>query len=298
MTALVNLVNQHGVGMLNTIAPSIKLQIHAVRNTALRGVRGILHLLGAEITSYEPNQEVTKLKGMFGGLVDLATRAKAKAQSDETKFLLFAQEHLHVSQSQILQDLFVLYELQGKRNGYFVEFGATNGVDSNNSFVLEKHYGWSGILAEPGKVWHAQLRANRKSVIDTRCVWNETGRRLEFNEVQEPELSTINTYSHTDRYRESRARGSKYEVETVSLNELLRTHGAPKQIDYLSIDTEGSEYDILSKFDFDKYDIQVITCEHNYTEARGKIFELLSAKGYLRKFELFSQVDDWYVRST
>ena len=257
----------------------------------------MLHLLGAEITSYEPNQEVIKLKGMFGGLVELATRAKITTQSDETKFLLFAQEHLHVSQSQILQDLFVLYELQGKRNGYFVEFGATNGIDCSNSFVLEKHYGWSGILAEPGKVWHAQLRANRKNAIDTRCVWNETGHRLEFNEVHEPELSTINTYSHTDRYRESRARGSKYEVETVTLNELLRAHGAPSHIDYLSIDTEGSEYDILSNFDFVKYDIRVITCEHNYTEAREKIFKLLSAKGYVRKFELFSQVDDWYVRS-
>ena len=63
--------------MLNTIAPSIKLQIHAVRNTTLRGVRGMLHLLGAEITSYEPNQEVIKLKGMFGGLVELATRRKS-----------------------------------------------------------------------------------------------------------------------------------------------------------------------------------------------------------------------------
>ncbi len=257
----------------------------------------MLHLLGAEITSYEPNQEVTKLKEIFGGLVELATRAKVTTQSDETKFLLFAQEHLHISQSQILQDLFVLHELQEKQNGYFVEFGATNGVDCSNSFVLEKHYGWSGILAEPGKVWHAQLRANRKNAIDTRCVWNETGQRLEFNEVQEPELSTIDTYSHTDRYRESRARGSKYEVETVTLNELLRTHGAPSHIDYLSIDTEGSEYDILSKFDFDKYDIRVITCEHNYTEAREKIFRLLSSKGYVRKFELFSQVDDWYVRS-
>lgn len=191
----------------------------------------------------------------------------------------------------------MLYALQRKQNGYFVEFGATNGVDSSNSFLLEKHYGWSGILAEPGRVWHAQLRANRKNAIDTRCVWSESGQRLEFNEVQEPELSTINAYSHTDRYRESRIRGSKYEVETVTLNELLRTHGAPSHIDYLSIDTEGSEYDILSKFDFEKYDIRVITCEHNYTEARETIFKLLSAKGYVRKFELFSQVDDWYVRS-
>ena len=129
----------------------------------------MLHLLGAEITSYEPNQEVIKLKGMFGGLVELATRAKITTQSDETKFLLFAQEHLHVSQSQILQDLFVLYELRGKENGFFVEFGATNGIDSSNSFLLEKHYHWDGILAEPGRIWQEQLKKNRGSRIDCRC---------------------------------------------------------------------------------------------------------------------------------
>ena len=61
-------------------------------------------------------------------------------------------------------------------------------------------------------------------------------------------------------------------------------YNAPKNIDYLSIDTEGSEYEILKTFDFDKYNSKVITCEHNYTPARNKIYSLLSANGYQRKF--------------
>ena len=55
--------------------------------------------------------------------------------------------------------------------------------------------------------------------------------------------------------------------------------------------------EILAAFDFDKYSFSVITCEHNYTSAREKIFELLTSKGYTRKFEELSLWDDWYVKN-
>jgi hypothetical protein len=85
-----------------------------------------------------------------------------------------------------------------------------------------------------------------------------------------------------------------YEVETITLGDLLETHAAPRIIDYLSIDTEGSEFEILSNFDFEKRLIRCITCEHNFTANRDKIFKLLSSKGYKRKFVEFSDCDDWY----
>ncbi len=78
---------------------------------------------------------------------------------------------------------------------------------------------------------------------------------------------------------------------------MLDKYQAPSKIDYLSIDTEGSEYEILSNFNFDKYQIQVITCEHNFTPAREQVLSLLTSKGYVRKFDKVSQFDDWYVRT-
>jgi FkbM family methyltransferase len=199
------------------------------------------------------------------------------------------------SRSQISQDIFVLAELKNKRGGYFVDFGATNGVDLSNSYLLEKHYGWNGILAEPARCWHEDLRKNRSAAIDTRCVWSETGHKLEFNETKVPELSTISKFNDVDDHRRARSYGETYEVETVSLTDLLDHYRAPREIDYLSIDTEGSEFEILSNFDFSKYRFSVITCEHNFTEMRERMNYLLTSHGYKRKHEALSRWDDWYV---
>lgn len=199
------------------------------------------------------------------------------------------------SHSQINQDMFVLAELNFKKDGYFVEFGATNGKDLSNTYMLEKELGWTGIVAEPAMVWRDDLIKNRSCYISFDCVWSRSNEEIEFNEVEHAELSTINDFSDNDWHAPSRAEGRKYKVYTVSLLDLLKQHNAPKEIDYLSIDTEGSEFEILSAFDFDAYKIKVITCEHNFTPMREKLFELLSSKGYTRKYTEFSRFDDWYV---
>jgi FkbM family methyltransferase len=199
------------------------------------------------------------------------------------------------SQSQHKQDLFVLSELGFKRDGYFVEFGATNGKDISNTWLLENTFGWTGIVAEPGKNWQEDLAKNRKCHVETKCVWSESGKVLTFNQTRNPDLSCINDYSNSDQWAAQRMNGTTYDVETISLNDLLEKYNAPTEIDYLSIDTEGSEFEILSNFDFDKYKIKVITCEHNHTPMREFIQQLLAVYGYVRKYPNLSDVDDWFV---
>ena len=199
------------------------------------------------------------------------------------------------SKSQVQQDLFVLHELDFKQGGYFVEFGAANGVDLSNTYLLEKELGWTGILAEPAKVWAEELANNRDCHIDFDCVWSKTGEVLDFNETTAAELSTVSQFSDSDEHASARANGNTYNVNTISLVDLLDKYDAPKEIDYLSIDTEGSEFEILNAFDFDKYKIKIITCEHNYTPMRGQILQLLQSKGYVRKYTEYSRFDDWYV---
>ena len=217
-----------------------------------------------------------------------------KLPEEHTSLLL---RHLGKSKSQLRQDLFVLSELGLKTNGFFVEFGATNGVDLSNTHLLETTFQWSGILAEPARCWHDSLRHNRRCHISTDCVWSKSNATLVFNEVDTAELSTINNFSSSDGHHQARNKGKTYDVRTISLIDLLERYAAPTQIDYLSIDTEGSEFEILNSFDFDKYQISVITCEHNFGFTRELIFNLLTSRGYTRRFEELSAWDDWYVKT-
>lgn len=223
---------------------------------------------------------------------------------------IFISPFLPYSKSQFAQDLFVLSELSTKAiEPFFVEFGATDGVQLSNTFLLEKRLGWKGILSEPARVWHDQLSKNRACAIDHRCVTDSTGSQVEFLETgnptakfsrSTPELSGIAKYADSgDWASKIRVANSKrYLVDTVSLNHLLSYHTAPRKVGYLSMDTEGSELLILQGFDFDKYAIQIITVEHNYnSDTRRMIYDLLTTKGYVRKHAEISGPDDWYTRN-
>ena len=225
----------------------------------------------------------------------------------DKNFLLYAlSKNLHLPSrknlevmentlSQLGQEIFVLCHLGFKQNGFFVEFGSCDGRNCSNTNLLENEFNWSGILAEPAKIWHEDLKKNRNVNIDYDCVWGKTGEKLTFNEVDAAVLSTIKNYSDCDKHTLSRQKGKIYSVNTISLEDLLIKHKAPKNIDYLSIDTEGSEYEILKNFNFDKYKFSVITCEHNFTPSREKIYELLTSNGYKRIFKELSKFDDWYI---
>ena len=251
--------------------------------------------LGIGITSYQNLVNLLE-KGSDRSHQDLEfIRALGPANYESTIALLSK------SRSELRQDLFVLSEvgyLERQRGGYFVEFGATNGIVHSNTYLLETEFSWSGILAEPARVWQKQLNQNRPyASIESLCVWKDSNSSLTFNETDVPGLCTIDSFSNKDSHRNTRLAGKRYEVQTISLNDLLKKHLAPKWIDYMSVDTEGSEYEILRSFNFDEYSIQIITVEHNYTPQRELIFGLLTSHGYKRKYEEISAYDDWYVKS-
>ncbi|HMP31919.1 MAG TPA: hypothetical protein PKD85_20110, partial [Saprospiraceae bacterium] len=120
------------------------------------------------------------------------------------------------SKSQILQDVFCLFATNFKENGYFVEFGATDGKNLSNTYLLEKKFNWNGILAEPCKKFHSDLNNNRNCIIDYRCVYTESNQNILFKESTIGELSTIISYSDTDHHKNNRESGIEYSVKTIS----------------------------------------------------------------------------------
>jgi FkbM family methyltransferase len=260
-----------------------------VRSMLRKFIKDALRTSNLALVRYQSFDEMARDRETVQALKWLA-----QLPDESARVLLAACQN---SKAQLKQDLFVLSELGFKRNGYFVEFGAASGVDLSNTYLLEKEFGWQGIVAEPARRWHPILRRNRSCHIETDCVWRESAATIVFNEVNEGEYSAIDSYSSLDLHRDKRERGTKYEVHTISLEDLLDKYKAPKVIDYLSIDTEGSEFDILQVFNFEKYRVRIITCEHNYEERRLQVAELLAKHGYVAKRQDISQFDDWYIDS-
>jgi len=202
--------------------------------------------------------------------------------------------------SDLRQDILALAVHQWRRDLYFVEFGALNGVRASNTWLLERDYGWTGIVAEPAQVFHDELQANRRCRIDMRAVAAETGRRLRFKETDtQLGLSGLMDYFKTGECHTKRrlaSQGREYDVDTVSLTDLLAQHGAPPHINYISMDTEGSELSILETFDFSRYTVGLWTIEHNYFDAdRSAIFDIMTRNGYERILTDLSTIDDWYI---
>ena len=198
------------------------------------------------------------------------------------------------SKSEVRQDIFFLNQINFKRDGFFVDIGASDGITFSNTYLIEKNYGYKGILVEPSKFQAQNIEKIRKAKLIDKCVWSESGKILKF--IDAGNLSTIKNFIKSDSFYKERINKKVFDVETISLTDLLDQSNAPSKIEYLSIDTEGSEFDILAAHDFSKYSFDVITCEHNFTDKRNKIYELLLSKNYERKFEKISRHDDWYVK--
>ena len=223
------------------------------------------------------------------------SEARAILLNEDLRFIAYCLARRDWSRSQIMQDLWVCFELGEKTGGYFVEFGATNGLRNSNTWLLEKKLGWKGILAEPNPLWHSDLAANRASCIEHKCVSAASGGIVTFITTNntDPELSAIADFSGGDHFALTRSQGERIQVETISLDDLLEKYEAPSAIDYLSIDTEGSELEILSSYSF-RHRFKTISVETNKT-TEDKIHQILVSRGYTRVFKQFSQWDSWYV---
>ena len=180
--------------------------------------------------------------------------------------------------SQIGQDEWVYSMFPNKTDGYFVELGADDGVSLSNTLFFEKERNWKGICIEPNEFSYQKLVQNRKCHISHELIHSENDKVVNFEYMDM--LSGIVDYS--PKYKTAGA--SVVQKSTKTLAYVLDQFQAPNVIDYLSLDVEGHEYDILSTFPFDRYQFKCMTVEHNApmfgSDARNKIRKLLTEKGY------------------
>ena len=180
--------------------------------------------------------------------------------------------------SQEAQDLKVLLHYKLKKDGYFLEIGASDGLKFSNTYLLEKNYNWTGICVEPIKEDYDKLINNRCCFCSNLAVYSKSNEELEFNIYEYNLLSGLN--EHINTYSNQPIK-EKVIVKTITLTDLLDNYRAPYFIEYLSLDTEGSEYEILKVFNFNKYKFGLIHVEHNYEEPKRQLIkDLLLENNY------------------
>ena len=191
--------------------------------------------------------------------------------------------------SQLGQDAWVLSN--SLEPGYFVDIGATNGIDKNNTYALELQ-GWRGICVEPNAIYFEELVKNRKCTLSPLAVYKESN--LDLDLVLAGEFSSLIYYANDDHHYKERAGKSVQKTKTITLDHLLALNDAPKRINYLSLDTEGAELEILESFTW-KYEIDLISVEHNNGKNKDAIAALLESKGYKKAVEE-SHWEHWYEK--
>jgi FkbM family methyltransferase len=202
------------------------------------------------------------------------------------------------SYSQIGQDIEVLKFYNNKKNGFFIEIGASDGIELSNTYLLETKYEWKGICVEPIPNKYKLLYINRpNSLCYDYAVYNESNKQVIFDIANNYDL--LSGISKNIDCHKNAVNNNKTQiiVNTITLNDLLEKSNAPFFIDYLSLDTEGSELEILKSTDFKKYTFGLIDVEHNFVEPRrSQIRELLTSNGYHYVRE--NKFDDCYKHNS
>jgi FkbM family methyltransferase len=174
----------------------------------------------------------------------------------------------------------------GARSGFFVEVGANRPQQESQTWHLEQ-LGWTGVLIEPQPELAGDLCSARSAkVFAVACSSPENaGRRMK--------LHVAGALSALDRDR--MAPGAQpervIEVPVRTLDDVLIEAGAPRQLDFLSIDVEGHELEVLRGFDFAHWRPRLVLLEDHVGNLKKHRF--LRAAGYrlIRRFEN----NGWYV---
>jgi FkbM family methyltransferase len=187
-------------------------------------------------------------------------------------------------------------------DGYFVELGANDGVTQSNSLYFEKHRGWRGVLVEPAPQNFLKCRQNRSgrsSIYCAACVsfdYDQEFVRIAYSNLMSTPISLESDIQdpRAHAYLGDRFLGqdeTMFEFGAVArpLNSLLQDAGAPRQIDFLSLDVEGAELEVLKGVDHEAFRFKFILVEcrdftklNAYLESKGYRFvEKLSSQDYL-----------------
>jgi FkbM family methyltransferase len=190
--------------------------------------------------------------------------------------------------SQIGQDKWVCDFFHSKKKGYFLDLGAFDGIQISNTYYLESVLNWTGICVEAGKTNFELLKKNRNCLCLNYALAGKNGK------VSFKENWTVGKIE----------KGGEL-TDSITIKKLLSKFHVPKKIDYISLDIEGSEYEVLKLFPFNDYRVILWTIEHNSQFDNGKmkmqIRKLMTENNYFTVPDSLKPdaavFEDWFINN-
>ena len=222
----------------------------------------------------------------------------------EKDFIFFATQFFlkneNTMYSQLGQDLLALSGNSTKRNGFFVEIGGGNAIRSSNTYLLQSEFDWQGIIVEPNPELANEILAvrgaSKQLTILTCAIAKDSGTE---NFLAAGLLGTLDRFiagdAHQKQRKKLRNQFGLIQIETLSSFDFVKKHVGSKKIDFLSVDTEGSEFEILSNWPFNLSKPKIIVFEHNNRKWKFSLEQVLQKNGYIKVLEKISKFDSWFV---
>lgn len=192
--------------------------------------------------------------------------------------------------SQYKQDKYLEENVfKGYKNGFYVDVGAYDGILFSNTLYFEKNNNWTGINIEPNKNVYNRLVVNRPKNINLQyAVCNNDGTteflsNLGYTEMISGIKNNFNSDHMKRLKKENNTHGSSTRLVIVNTKRLetIFDENNISHVNYLSIDVEGAEFDVVKSINFDKVFIDVIGFENNYNDIGILIVKYLENKNFV-----------------
>lgn len=191
--------------------------------------------------------------------------------------------------SQFHEDIILAALFENKSDGFYVDVGAN---DEEYHSVTKYFYkkGWHGINIEPIPRLYKKLAKRRLRDINLNCAVSSKGGILKFREYPNHDgLSTFNERAKRE-YEKLGFPFKDYDVKVVKLSTIFKEHNV-EGIDFLKVDVEGYEGEVLRSNDWTKYRPAVICIEANHRD--NDWHTVLKSQGY--SCFIFDGLNEYYI---
>ncbi|WP_167527580.1 FkbM family methyltransferase [Desulfosarcina alkanivorans] len=174
---------------------------------------------------------------------------------------------------------------KNKKRGFLVDIGAADGVRYSNSRYLIKYYDWRGILVEPHPEFVKRLALLYDDQPDISICPYAIAEKEEirpFFMYGKDKHAQVSTLSENFRDRAIARHGDKYlppiKIQTKPIRNVLQELNSPREIDFMSVDCEGTDMQVLRSMDWENYRVKLVCVEHSME--RDGLTQFMQQKGF------------------